>query len=438
MKKIISMSIVVLFCSLNMSIFACELNEVSTEANIIMYEMTQDDVYKLESEVDYNLSQEDEKNVENYIEDEGFETQGEIAYEGDRARSWDVELGDYVGLTYYSQIDSRWRNHPYTATGNSSQTIGTSGCGPTAAAMVVTAIKGTILPDKMGDLFVQHGYRSANNGTYFSAFRAVADEFNMEYDETYSFDRALELVRNGSYVVASCGNGLFTTNGHFVVIVGIDGETFRIYDPFLYNGKFNTPTRRGKVSVSGNSVYCSVDNFRRYANYSKFFSYKKGEKTVDTNIIKYVNAKSGLNVRNAPNGTKVDALVNNTKVTVYETSGNWSRIGENRWVCSDYLGNSTTENTYSNNMYNSYTPSYRVGRYRVTASVLNVRTGPSTNYRIKSYKELTQNARNQNRKLGNYYTNGYRNGIYCDVSKVSGNFGLTPSGWICLDYCKKV
>lgn len=438
MKKIISMSIVVLFCSLNMSIFACELNEVSTEANIIMYEMTQDDVYKLESEVDYNLSQEDERNVENYIEDEGFETQGEIAYEGDRARSWDVELGDYVGLTYYSQIDSRWRNHPYTATGNSSQTIGTSGCGPTAAAMVVTAIKGTILPDKMGDLFVQHGYRSANNGTYFSAFRAVADEFNMEYDETYSFDRALELVRNGSYVVASCGNGLFTTNGHFVVIVGIDGETFRIYDPFLYNGKFNTPTRRGKVSVSGNSVYCSVDNFRRYANYSKFFSYKKGEKTVDTNIIKYVNAKSGLNVRNAPNGTKVDALVNNTKVTVYETSGNWSRIGENRWVCSDYLGNSTTENTYSNNTYNSYTPSYRVGRYRVTASVLNVRTGPSTNYRIKSYKELTQNARNQNRKLGNYYTNGYRNGIYCDVSKVSGNFGLTPSGWICLDYCKKV
>ena len=28
---------------------------------------------------------------------------------------------------------------------------------------------------------------------------------------------------------------------------------------------------------------------------------------------------------------------NGEKVTVYETKGNWSRIGDNRWVCSDYL-----------------------------------------------------------------------------------------------------
>ena len=26
----------------------------------------------------------------------------------------------------------------------------------------------------MGDLFVEHGYRSANNGTYLSAFKFVA------------------------------------------------------------------------------------------------------------------------------------------------------------------------------------------------------------------------------------------------------------------------
>lgn len=30
-------------------------------------------------------------------------------------------------------------------------------------------------------------------------------------------------------------------------------------------------------------------------------------------------------------------MQNGELVTVYETSGNWSRIGDNRWVCSDYL-----------------------------------------------------------------------------------------------------
>ena len=50
---------------------------------------------------------------------------------------------------YYSQIDSRWKNHPYTSIGDYSQTIGTSGCGPTSAAMVVSSIKGVVYPDKM-------------------------------------------------------------------------------------------------------------------------------------------------------------------------------------------------------------------------------------------------------------------------------------------------
>lgn len=32
---------------------------------------------------------------------------------------------------------------------------------------------------------------------------------------------------------------------------------------------------------------------------------------------------------------------------------------------------------------------------------------------------------------------GLVKGVQCDVSKVSGNWGQIPSGWICLDYCKK-
>ena len=207
------------------------VNEINT------YEMSEEEVKELATTEILEQTEEQENAIEQTIEDESFELQGEIAYEGDRATTWDVELGDYKGLTYYSQLDSRWSSLLYTSTGNSTQTIGSSGCAPTCASMIVTACKGAITPDTMCDLFVKYGYRSANNGTYLSAFRAVADEFNIEYEETYKLDRAVELLRNNHYVAVSCGNGLFTTNGHLILIVGIDGDTLKIYDPYLYSRK---------------------------------------------------------------------------------------------------------------------------------------------------------------------------------------------------------
>lgn len=397
---------------------------------------------------DENIKALPSKNIENGIDEqslevESFEEQGPIAYNGDEKHQ-NINLGNYIGLTYYSQIDSRWASHPYTSINKASQTIGTSGCGPTCASMVVTATRGTITPPEMGDLFVEHGYRSANNGTYLSAFRFVADTFNIEYNETYKLDNAINLLNNNYYVVASCGNGLFTTGGHLILIVGVENDTLKIYDPFLYNGKFETSTRRGKVTVSGNTVYCSISNFRKYANYTRFFAYKHDSNvptnnyvpSTNTNTTMYVKANGGLNVRSSPNGKKVGALSNGSQVIVYETQGNWSRIGTNRWVCSDYLTNSkSTVSSNSNTKVN--TKKYSNGSYKVNASLLNVRTGPGTNYKAKKYNQLSQNARKQNKALGNAKANGYKKGVICTVTKVNNNWGLTKSGWICLDYCRK-
>lgn len=405
------------------------------------YEMTDEQVEALPSTEIHEQTEEQENAVEQDVENEGFELQGQIAYEGAKAETWDVELGDYKGLTYYSQLDSRWANKPYTSCNNSSQTIGSSGCAPTCASMIVTATKGAITPDTMCSLFVKYGYRSSNNGTYLSAFRAVADEFNIGYEETYNLDRAVELLKNNHYVAASCANGLFTTGGHLILIVGIDGDTLKIYDPYLYSGKFETSTRRGKVTVSGNTVYCSIDNFRKYANYTRFFAYAHDEnvptnntKPVVTNTYtRYVKANGGLNVRNAPNGKKVGAIANGTQVTIYSTNGNWSEIGTNRWICSNYLTSYMPSNKKS---VTTKSRNYTTGKYKVTSN-LNVRTGAGTNYARKSYKQLSANARQQNRKLGGEY-NGYRKGVVCTITKVNGSWGYTKSGWICLDYCKKI
>ena len=451
-KKIIlivtSCALAILGCLCGIFIQNDELNNsIDTIQNVVnneiesidTYEMTDNEVQELPSTEIVEQNEVDEQNLEQEVEDESFELQGDIAYEGDRARSWNVTLGDYKGLTYYSQLDNRWKNKMYSSVGNASQTIGSSGCGPTSASMIVTACKGAITPDVMSDLFVKYGYRSANNGTYWSAFRAIADEFDIGYKETSNVDTAISLLRNNNYVVASVGNGLFTTGGHFIVLTGIDGDTIKVYDPYLYAGKFETSTRRGKATVDGNTVYVSVSNFKNYANAKGFFCYQHDGNVTENNAkpvctasyTRYVKANGGLNIRATPNGKKIGALSNGRQVTVYETSGNWSRIDIGQWVCSTYL---VTSNSNNVSCIPSQVKRYSTGRYRVTASILNVRSGPSTKYYAKRYYQLTSNARLQNRRLGGE-CNGYRRGVVFTVSKVINNWGYTPSGWVCLDYC---
>lgn len=449
-------SLVVAMCVLAISVIGYketgkfDRNELGKAVNIVAeaietYNMSDEEVKELPSTDIVAQTEEEEKEVSEEqatLEDEGFEEQGEIAFNGDDEFP-KVAVGNYSGLTYYSQIDSRWKNHLYTSIGNISQTIGSSGCGPTSASMVVTAIKGVITPDVMGDYFVKYGYRSADNGTYYSAFRWVADTFDIGYTETYKLDDVVNLLNNNYYVVASCGNGLFTTGGHFIVLVGIEDNVIRVYDPYLYAGKFETATRRGKARVEGNSIYVSIDNFRNYANALKFFAFKNdGSKqensykpVVTSTYTRYVKANGGLRIRNNPNGAIIGLLQNGSKVTVYETSSNWSRVGNGQWVSSNYL---YSTDTVLNNTTIQKSNILQVGNYRVNASVLNVRTGAGTNYRVKKYYELTVNARSQNSRLGGYYTNGLRKGVITTVTKIQNGFGLTPSGWISLAYCTKI
>ena len=387
-----------------------------------------------------NLNETDEQSIEvQETESEGFEEQGQIAYEGSE-KTPNVNVGEYAGLTYYSQIDSRWSNKMYSSVGDRSQTIGTSGCGPTSAAMVVSSIKGTITPDTMASLYTQYGYRSANQGTYWSAFRWTADVFNIGYSECYRLDDAVAKLRNNHYIIASCNQGLFTYGGHFIVLTGVEGNYIKVYDPYLYNGKFDVSSRRGKAIVKGNTVYVSIDNFRAYANYQKFFCFKNDitdvkENTTNvvisntTSSVSNVNykvritANSGLNARVGASTSyrKVGGYAKNSVVTILAESNGWGKTNIG-WIKLSYTIRLTSST-------NTRITGYTTGTYKVNCSKLNVRTGPGTKYRVKSLRELTRSARNQG---------GYVRGVRCTVTKVVGNWGLTPSGYICLDYCTKL
>lgn len=396
-----------------------------------------------------NVTELDEQIVEvQETESEGFKEQGQVAYEGSE-KAPNVEVGKYAGLTYYSQIDSRWSNKMYSSVGDSSQTIGTSGCGPTSSAMVVSSIKGTITPDTMASLYTQYGYRSANQGTYWSAFKWTADVFNIGYSECYRLDDAVAKLKDNHYIIVSCNQGLFTYGGHFIVLTGIEGDYIKVYDPYLYNGKFDVASRRGKAEVKGNTVYVNIDNFRNYANYKKFFCFKNDRTDIkenDSNIVYVkpissvsnvdykvrITANSGLNIRAGANTSykRIGGYSKNQVATILAESNGWGKTDKGGWIKLAYtikLSSSTTKVT-----------GYRTGTYKVNASTLNVRTGPGTKYKIKGYKQLTANARYQNKKLGNQYTNGLKRGVVTTVTRVQNGFGLTPSGWISLNYCTKL
>lgn len=311
------------------------------------------------------LTEEDEQTVEvQETEAEGFEEQGIIAYNG-AEKTPNVQLGEYYGLTYYSQIDNRWKNKMYSSVGNTAQTIGTSGCGPAATAMVVSSIKGNITPDQMADLYMKYGYRSANQGTYWSAFKWTADVFDIGYSEYYKLDDAIAKLKDNHYIIASCNQGLFTYGGHFVVLVGLEGNYIKIYDSYLYNGKYDVASRRGKAIVKGNTTYVSLQDFRQYANYKKFFCFKNDRTNVNENNIPSNNANvgiskanyqvkiianGGLNIRAGASTSypRVGGYAKGTIVTILAESNGFGKT-DRGWISLNYtstnIGNSSVVGT---------------------------------------------------------------------------------------------
>lgn len=451
--KTISLIVVILVSVsilLNVYLEYNETGQVDTNKISEAISTVVDEINKSSTEIP-NLTETDEQSLEvQETESEGFEEQGIIAYEGSE-KTPNVQVGEYAGLTYYSQLDSRWSNKMYSSIENKSQTIGSSGCGPTSAAMVVSSIKGNITPDTMAELYTKYSYRSANQGTYWSAFKWTADIFDIGYSECYKLDDAVTKLKDNNYIIASCNQGLFTYGGHFIVLIGVEGDYIKVYDPYLYNGKFDVSSRRGLATVNGNTVYVSIENFREYANYQKFFCFKNNrtdtkENTTTTTVtdkvesnINKVNyqvkviANGGLNIRSGASTSysRVGGYAKGSIVTVLAESNNFGKTNLG-WISLAY----TTR--YTAVVKNETAQKYTTGTYRVNANILNVRTGPSTKYKIKSYKQLTANARYQNKKLGNQYTNGLKRGVITTVTKIQNGFGLTPSGWIALGYCTKM
>lgn len=303
------------------------------------------------------------------LETDAVVEQENIAYNGGETGNGKELLGKCTGLTYYSQADSRWGSVLYTIKNEKTQTIKSSGCGPTSAAMLISSSKGAILPPTVSNLFIKYGYRTKDNGTAWACWPFVADYFNFkEYHTTTSFDTMVKYLSadknkdgvSDYFVIASCGSGLFTSGGHYIFLAADKDKTITVYDPYLYNGKFNTASRKAAgVTVSGNSAFLSETSFKKYANVKNYWIFsndyiaeqqaetknetaKTESTTVKVNYVRYIATESSnLNVRESPGGKIIGSLKKGTKVKVKATYRGWSQLNtapyKNKWVSSSYL-----------------------------------------------------------------------------------------------------
>lgn len=132
----------------------------------------------------------------------------------------------------YEQTDARWRDIQYSSRGDKSQTIGTSGCGPSCAAMVIATLRNkAVTPASCCQWAQAQGYRTANNGTDFAYFSAQLAEFNIPCTYTWEKAAAEAALRKGRMVIGRALTGLWTSSGHFILGYGLEGDSILVNDP---------------------------------------------------------------------------------------------------------------------------------------------------------------------------------------------------------------
>lgn len=143
---------------------------------------------------------------------------------------------------YYLQTDPRWKNHDYSAKGEK-KTIGSAGCGPTAAAMVIATLQdNNVTPVTTALWSMAHAYKALNQGTYYSYFVPQMSAYGVAckrlntsnlYGKSSSaaHTEALNALKNGDWVIACMGKGNWTSSGHFILLYGYENGYVYINDP---------------------------------------------------------------------------------------------------------------------------------------------------------------------------------------------------------------
>ena len=136
--------------------------------------------------------------------------------------------GEQVPL--FLQSDERWGDNHY-GDGHISKT----GCGPTCLSMVYCYLTGdaSMHPGRMAAWAEREGFYAYGTGTRWSLMDDGAEELGLQaYTDELSEENILDDLSSGHVIICSVAPGDFTTEGHFIVLAGLnDDGTVKVNDP---------------------------------------------------------------------------------------------------------------------------------------------------------------------------------------------------------------
>ncbi len=140
--------------------------------------------------------------------------------------SGEVEQGVIPELI---QWDSRWGYYPY-----GEGMVGYSGCGPTCLSMVSIYLTGYHDNDPLSvaNFAAENGYYTAGSGSAWTLMSQACINFGLTSKELpLDENKVIAAVEEGKPVILAMGKGIFTDNGHFIVVYGHTEEGLLIRDP---------------------------------------------------------------------------------------------------------------------------------------------------------------------------------------------------------------
>lgn len=127
------------------------------------------------------------------------------------------------------QFDPRWGYFEYGG-----KEMGLSGCGPTCLSMTILALTDydDVTPDKIAAYSLEKEYYVKDVGTAWK----LLDEFPTLYGLTVQHPALKEesmkaALDEGKVLICSVSKGVFTAEGHFILIYGYDETGFKVNDP---------------------------------------------------------------------------------------------------------------------------------------------------------------------------------------------------------------
>jgi len=166
--------------------------------------------------------------------------------------------------------------------------VGTSGCGLCSACMVVEHLTPHHLSVEECVRLSEDNGANLKPGTSMRVLGPVlAEKFGLEFGMTCDPEEMLACLHSGGEAIVSVGSegdgcrALFTSRGHYMVIIAVDGDEVCILDPgFRPASNYLKEELKHLVRLDHPFLYCSLDTLMKEVVsrdiYFYLFKRKKG------------------------------------------------------------------------------------------------------------------------------------------------------------------